>query len=60
MILGNCGVFPGRFLTNTTRKIDRYMVMITVQDFGNFGWKFFSASLYSSMSCSAAVASPAV
>lgn len=35
-------------LTRATRKIDRYMPMMMIQNLGDFGWKLFSASSYSS------------
>lgn len=37
-------------LTNATRKIDAYMPMMIIQNLGDLGWKFFSASPYSSSS----------
>ena len=39
-------------LTNATRKIDVYMPMIIAKNFRVSGWKFFSASAYSSNSSS--------
>ena len=40
-------------LTNATRKIAMYMLSMIVQNLSDFGWKFFSASAYSSMTGSA-------
>ena len=37
-------------LTNATRKIDAYMPMMIIQNLGDLGWKFFSASPFSSSS----------
>ena len=41
-------VTPSAKLTKATRKMDAYTPMMIIQNLGDLGWKFFSASPYSS------------